>query len=318
MKKTLKVGVSKKIIREPKMPDSFKKGLTPEESALHQRIAELEKALIACDKTSQETQAIAKIGSWETNLKDLKVAWSPETYRIFEVPTDEFTTSHPNFLDLVHPDDRAKVDAAFFGSLANNAGNEMEHRIVTPAGEVKTVVERWKVFFNDQGRPLRVVGTCQDITEYRRSQDALLHSKQLLEDKHAALREVLNHLEAEKQQIRDQISDNIEKHAIPLIVKIRLAADTAGIARFKKYTTLLENNLRELLGVSGTSLTTQLKGLSAREIEICRFIRDGLTNKDIASVLNVALATIETHRVNIRRKLGIKQDVSLASYLKNS
>jgi PAS domain S-box-containing protein len=111
-----------------------------------------------------EAQAVAKIGSWETNLLNLKAIWSEETYRIFELDTNSFQPSHQAFLNFIHPEDRAKVNAAFVGSFEKDSENAIEHRIVTSSGLVTFVEERWRILHDDQRRPLRVVGTCQDIT----------------------------------------------------------------------------------------------------------------------------------------------------------
>lgn len=90
-----------------------------------------------------EAQAVARVGSWDTDLVTLAVNWSPETFRIFEVDPATFSPTHPGFLELVHPDDRAAVDTAFRASLADRALHRIEHRIVLPDGRSKLVEERW-------------------------------------------------------------------------------------------------------------------------------------------------------------------------------
>ena len=111
-----------------------------------------------------EVQEVARLGSWETDLKTLDVIWSAETYRIFEVDPNKFHASHPGFLEFVHPDDRKKLDEAFVNSLHVNSINSIEHRIITASGHIKFVEERWRIFHNNEGNPARAVGTCQDIT----------------------------------------------------------------------------------------------------------------------------------------------------------
>ena len=64
-----------------------------------------------------EAQAIAHTGSWETDLVTGKVVWSAELHRIFETDAQIIQMTHLAFLDHVHPDDRAKVDAAFMASF---------------------------------------------------------------------------------------------------------------------------------------------------------------------------------------------------------
>lgn len=120
-----------------------------------------------------EAQAVAKVGSWETDLSTFTVIWSAETYRIFEIDEATVHTTHQMFLDLVHPEDRAAVDAAFLRSFEHGQHASIEHRILLPGGRVKFVEERWQALRDAQGRPVRAVGTCQDITERKQNEATL-------------------------------------------------------------------------------------------------------------------------------------------------
>lgn len=112
----------------------------------------------------REAQAVARMGSWTTNLATMAVTWSEQTHRIFETDPAQFRPTHAAFLELVHPDDRATVDAAFLASLDCQDPQQIDHRIVVD-GRVKVVRERWQVVHDADGRPVRAIGTCQDITE---------------------------------------------------------------------------------------------------------------------------------------------------------
>ena len=137
-----------------------------------------EEELKASEARLAAAQAVAKVGSWETDLVDLSVIWSEETYRIFEIDPDSFHSSHPSFLEFVHPEDRAQTDAALAQSFDSRSLNAIEHRIVTPGGLVKSVEERWRILRDDQGQPVRAVGTCQDITARKQAEEALRQSEE--------------------------------------------------------------------------------------------------------------------------------------------
>jgi len=115
-------------------------------------------------------QRIAKVGSWETDLVTMAVIWSDETYRIFETHPARFHPTHHGFLELVHPEDRATVDEAFFSSEEQRAECAIEHRVLLPDGRIKFVDENWQIFFDDKGKPARAIGTCQDITERKQAE----------------------------------------------------------------------------------------------------------------------------------------------------
>jgi PAS domain S-box-containing protein len=137
-------------------------------------LAELE--LRKSEERLRTAQAIAKVGSWETDLKTLFVTWSEETYKIFGLEPESFKPTHVSFLDFVHPEERAAVDAAFRNSFSETSPQMIEHRVVLKDGTVKFVLEHWQIYMVD-GVPVRAFGTCQDITE-RKTVDAKLHESE--------------------------------------------------------------------------------------------------------------------------------------------
>lgn len=110
-------------------------------------------------------QRVAKVGSWETDLTTLSVSWSEETHRIHEIDPALFDHSHQGFIALVHPADREAVNSAFTRSLDQRNAQAIEHRLLLADGRIKHVEERWQIVFDAQGKALRAVGTCRDVTE---------------------------------------------------------------------------------------------------------------------------------------------------------
>jgi PAS domain S-box-containing protein len=125
-----------------------------------------------------EAQAVAKVGSWETELPSLEITWSEQTHRIFETDPSHFYPRRPDFVEFIHPEDRAKVDASFQASLDQRAPSNVEYRIVMADGRVKVLEEKWRVFHDEQGRPIRLVGTCRDVTEQKRAEETLRRSEE--------------------------------------------------------------------------------------------------------------------------------------------
>jgi signal transduction histidine kinase len=75
--------------------------------------------------------------------------------------------------EFIHPEDRAKVDAAFLASLGGRKPFTIDYRIVMPDGRIKILEERWQAFHNEEGKPARLAGTCRDITERVRAEEEL-------------------------------------------------------------------------------------------------------------------------------------------------
>ncbi len=112
-----------------------------------------------------EAQRLAKIGSWELHLKDHRLSWSTETYRIFELDPANVTASYEAFLDAVHPDDREAVNRAYTQSVAGKVPYEIAHRLLLGDGRIKYLHERGRTEYDVSGVPIRSIGTVQDVTE---------------------------------------------------------------------------------------------------------------------------------------------------------
>lgn len=120
-----------------------------------------------------EAQNIAHVGSWDLDLINDELIWSAETYRIFEVNSKLVKPSYETFLNMIHQDDRERVNNAYKESLKYKAPYDIEHRILMSDGRVKFVNERCNTEYNDEGKAVRSYGTVQDITNRKRTDEAI-------------------------------------------------------------------------------------------------------------------------------------------------
>jgi PAS domain-containing protein len=107
-------------------------------------------------------QRLMFAGYWEWDLKTGKYGWCDEMYRIFNLPPQQ-TLRTGTFFNSIHPVDRAKVVRALGKALVGEEPFNIEHRIIWPDGAVRSVRGKAEVSF-DRGKPVRVLGTVQDIT----------------------------------------------------------------------------------------------------------------------------------------------------------
>ena len=123
----------------------------------------------------KRAQEIAHLGSWELDLLNNRLTWSDEVYRIFGLQPQEFKATYEAFLEAVHPDDRAAVDAAYTESIqAGKDSYEIEHRVIKrSSGEVRIVHEKCEHFRNQDGEIIRSIGMVHDITERKKAEEAL-------------------------------------------------------------------------------------------------------------------------------------------------
>ncbi len=264
-------------------------------------------------------------------------------YRIEEWYQENFWQNH------IHPDDREQTINYCVTSTQRLEDHEFEYRMIASDGQIIWIYDIAKVT-HSKGEPIQLHGFMIDITERKRmeeelrilnesleqrvtertaelskvnekllieiterkkAEEMLQERKKALEQKNIALSEVLGQIEIEKKQIKDNVIINAETLLLPIIQKLKLTGES------RKYVQLLRKNLQELTSSFGTRLTEKGAKLTSREIEICNMIKNGLANKEIASLLNISLRTAEKHRINIRKKLGIvNKDINLASFLK--
>lgn len=159
----------------------------------------VEDKLRASEASLKEAQRLAQIGSWELDLIQNQLVWSDEVFRIFEIDPARFAASYEGFLDAVHPDDRAMVNATYTESVNNHSAYNMVHRLLMADGAIKYVRERGKTLYQSN-MPVLSIGTVQDITEAKLIEDELLlyrnHLESMVKRRTAELEAVNQELEA--------------------------------------------------------------------------------------------------------------------------
>ncbi|WP_149028984.1 PAS domain S-box protein, partial [Serpentinimonas barnesii] len=136
-----------------------------------------------------ELEQVAHIGCWKLDLQTGRLHWSDELYRLFGLQPQEFAASYPAFLEAVHPDDRAAVDAAYSGSLQAGADSyEIVHRIVRHSdGAIRHIHERCQHRRNAAGAVIESIGTAQDVTESQQAALALRRAASVFEHANDAI-----------------------------------------------------------------------------------------------------------------------------------
>jgi PAS domain S-box-containing protein len=138
------------------------------------------KKLEQIQKRHKEAQRIARLGHWEIDLVNDKLAWSDETCRIFGLEPGA-SIAGESFLKVVHPDDHDFVKSAYAESVQNRTDYNIEHRLLMQDGSIKWVNERCVTEYAEDGAPLRSIGTVQDITQHKQMEMLVQGENHVLE-----------------------------------------------------------------------------------------------------------------------------------------
>lgn len=132
-----------------------------------------EAALRKSEAALVEAQNIAHIGNWEWDIEKDITYQSAEVYRILGLVPEECRAAHNSFLQCIHPDDREYVRRSVRFALQNKKPFDIEFRMLLKDETVRTVHERAVVIYDESGRPVRMVGTIQDLTGWKKTEEEI-------------------------------------------------------------------------------------------------------------------------------------------------
>jgi PAS domain S-box-containing protein len=224
------------------------------ERRVHRRTTDLRQA----QERLNEAQQVAHIGSWEWDVAMDRVWWSDEMYRTFGVEPDAFAASYDAFLRYVHPMDREAVKRYVGEALRAHEPFAFEHRIERPDGEIRFISARGDVVRDAGGRPLRMRGTAQDVTEHHRAveaQEANRLKDQFLATLSHELRTPLHAVIGWAQMLLRGALDEERKHrAVELIyrnalIQSQMISDLLDVSRITSGTLAIDRELIDLPSV---------------------------------------------------------------------
>jgi PAS domain S-box-containing protein len=134
-----------------------------------------QEALEQSEARLRDAQRVARVGSWEWDIERDSLWWSDGLYELYGVDRATFPATFESFLARVHPEDRPLVRRVVEAAYQNRQPFKYEHRIVRPDGSVATVSARGRVVTGANGRPVRMLGTGQDITDEKRAEEERAH-----------------------------------------------------------------------------------------------------------------------------------------------
>ena len=224
-----------------------------------------------------------------------------------------------NALQLFIPEDRDKVNQDMRRVLRGGKLDGREYTGLRKDGSTYSVIIYSNPITIDT-RTDGLRGIVVDITERKQGELALKTSEaelknktKSLEEVNTALRVLLQQREKDKSELNERILFNVKELIVPYIEKLR-----KGSLDSKKavYLNILESNLNEIISPFSRTLSAQYLGFTHTEILVANLVKEGKTSKEIAEIMHLSTKTIDFHRENIRKKLGIKNKrINLRSHL---
>ena len=193
---------------------------------------------------------------------------------------------------------------------------EEEHVV----GGRRIVTETRKFPIRMDGNVKKVVTVVHDISRQKHLEQTLIESRdeldrrvkertkeleiktENLEEVNTALGVLLKKRDEDKEELEEKILTNSKDLVFPYISKLK---DTALGDIQEAYLSILESNLNDVITSFSNTLTNSLDKLTSSEVQVADLIKHGKRTKEVAELLNLSVRTVESHRKNIRRKLGL-------------
>ncbi|MFT5423575.1 MAG: PAS domain S-box-containing protein, partial [Phycisphaerales bacterium] len=225
----------------------------------------------------REAQRVAIIGSWSLDLVTGVLNWSDMIYEIFEIDPEQFGATYEGFLSVIHPDDREAVNTAYQGSVEDRTAYGITHRLLMPDGRIKHVFARGETTYADDGTPLRSIGTVQDVTQIKQTEQELI----------IAIREADGANRA-KSEFLANMSHEIRTPMTAILGYADLLADEDGIlsdpAQARQAVQIIKSNADYLLNVINDVLDTSK--IEAGKMTVERIVADPVRIvKEVVSML---------------------------------
>lgn len=177
-----------------------------------------------------------------------------------------------------------------------------------------------KLLKDENSYPEKIIGSIRNITDRKQAEEklrergvALEKKTQDLEEANTALKVLLKQREEDKIELEEIMLLNVSELILPYLEKLKMKRLAE---KQRAYIDIIESNLNDIVSPLLHDLSSKLIKLSPTELQVTNLIKQGKTTKEIADIMNLATSTIDFHRNNIRKKLGIKnKKINLRTYL---
>jgi len=138
-----------------------------------------------------------RMGAWEWDVATDRVTWSPTLEEIHMMPPGSFAGTREAAIADIHPEDRPRLEEKLAAAVTGGKKYEIQYRSILPDGSICWLETNGRLMVDAEGRPLRMVGVCRDITERMRAEEALRRATEEAERANRAKSEFLSRMSHE-------------------------------------------------------------------------------------------------------------------------
>ncbi len=217
------------------------------------------------------------------------------------------------FMPLIPKEDHREVEKHFASFSRANPVAEQEHRVIAPNGDVRW--QRWinRAIFDAHGAIVEFQSVGRDVSEQKQVEKEWEKHRKHLEEVNTALRVLLKKREEDKTEVEEKVLGNVKDLVLPYVEKLK---NTSLDSNQKVYIGILESNLLDIISPFAHRLSSKYLGLTPTQIQVANLVKGGKATKEIAQLMHLSPRTVECHRENIRKRLGLKNTkANLRTYL---
>lgn len=198
-----------------------------------------------------DAERVARLGSWEWDIPHNRLTCSDGLFAIYGIEAEDFDGAYePSNTRHVHPDDRERVESEMKQAVETGTPVDFEYRIIRPDGRVRRLHSRAELIADPEGKPLRLTGTAQDVTELHAAAEVLHQTASDLGRRAAELKRAPGP--------RDDLANSLTPRQVEILALVSQGLGNAEIAsRLYLSESTVKWHVRKILRALGVSNRAQ-------------------------------------------------------------
>jgi PAS domain S-box-containing protein len=253
--------------------------------------------LTASQAALVEAQAVAHTGSWKFDNIGDRITGSEEFYRLFDVAPKDLTRIS-QFVERLHPDDRERVQRDLSDALQQDRPYDTDYRVKLGDNSWRNINARGRIFTDTAGKTVSMMGTCLDITERKRAEEASVRLTALVESADDAIigkdmKGIITSWNAGAEKLFGySANESVGRSIMQIVPQDRLNEEVQVLDRIRRtvraqhFETVRLTKDGQLINVSVTS--SPIKDAAGNLVGVSKVVRDITERKQSEKALSEA------------------------------